>query len=133
MSAYNYKSVTISSAVILCLRSPFRSCCCTLLNLSLYRQFTRRQLRFLQRQLDDPIPDIIRDAVPKPGRPGRTVFQRLRPTQLVFAVPAIEGGGAGNAQPVQRAFGRPSAHVCIHSAKIVGERSHAQDERPIIS
>jgi hypothetical protein len=54
-------------------------------------QFPRRQLRLVQRQIDDPLADIVRDAVPDPIRPGRAIVQGLRPAGLIAIVPAVEG------------------------------------------
>src|SRR4051794_31843552 len=66
-----------------------------------HRQLAGRQLRLLQRQVEDPAPDLLRDAVPDATRPGRTVAQSLRPTRLVEIVPAIERGSR-DAEQLQR-------------------------------
>ena len=66
-----------------------------------HRQFPRRQRGLVQRQIDDALADIIRNAVPDAIRLGMSVVQSFRPTGLVQIVPAVEGG-ARNADLFQR-------------------------------
>jgi hypothetical protein len=68
-------------------------------------QFPGAQLRLFQRQLDDLVVDISRDAVPHPARRRWPIFQRLRPAFKVAVIPAVECP-AGDAELVQRALGR---------------------------
>src|SRR6478752_496860 len=68
-------------------------------------QFARRQLRMLQRQVDDLTSDIVRDAIPDPVWPRPMVSQRLDRTFTVAVVPAIECSPR-DAELVQRALGR---------------------------
>ena len=42
-------------------------------------QFTRRELRLVEGQCDDPGADVIGDAVPHPIRPRVAIVQRLGP------------------------------------------------------
>src|SRR5690606_27164177 len=61
-----------------------------------------QQLRLVQRQIDDLVPHLIRDAVPNPVRPGPAIFQRIDATGKEAIIPAIEGR-ARNAELLQRA------------------------------
>jgi len=68
-------------------------------------QLPGAQLRLFQRQLDDLVVDVGRDAVPHPARGRGAIFQRLRPALEVVVVPAVECP-TRDAELVQRALGR---------------------------
>jgi hypothetical protein len=55
------------------------------------RQFPWRQLWLIQGQLHDLATDIVGDAIPDAVRPGRSVFQGLRPAGLVEVADYDEG------------------------------------------
>ena len=76
-----------------------------------HRQLPRRQLRELQRQIDDLAADVVRDAIPDTVRSGTVVSQRLRATSTISIIPAIERG-AGDAEFVQGALGRQMRWDC---------------------
>src|SRR6202011_61479 len=64
-------------------------------------QLPWRQLRLIQRQLHDLTTHIVRNSVPDAVRPGRSVFQGLRPAALVEVAPSVKGG-ARDAELLQR-------------------------------
>src|SRR5580704_1081307 len=65
------------------------------------RQLPWRQLRLIQRQLHDLTTHIVRNSVPDAVRPGRSVFQGLRPAALVEVAPSVKSG-ARDAELFQR-------------------------------
>jgi hypothetical protein len=69
-----------------------------------HRQLARRQLRKFQRQFDDLVSHIVRDAIPDAIRSRAMVGQRLNAALPVTVVPAIECGSR-DAELVQRAPG----------------------------
>jgi hypothetical protein len=56
------------------------------------RQLSRRQLRKLQRQVDDLAADIVRDAIPDPVRSRAVICQCLNAALAVAIVPSIKRG-----------------------------------------
>ena len=56
-----------------------------------HRQLPEAQFGLLQRQLDDLVVDVGRDAVPHPARCRGSISQRLGPAIKVTIIPATEG------------------------------------------
>ena len=56
-----------------------------------HRQFSWWQRGLVQRQVDDALANIIRDAVPDAIRHGMLVVQGFRSTGLIVIAPAVEG------------------------------------------
>jgi hypothetical protein len=57
-----------------------------------HRQLSGREFWLIERQLEDLLPHLIRDAVPDPTGPRRAVLQGVPSAGLEQIVPPVEGG-----------------------------------------
>ena len=67
-------------------------------------QFTWRQFRFVQCQIDDLLPDIVWNAIPDAQGLGRLILQSLSPAGQIFVIPSLERS-AGNTSSVDGSLG----------------------------
>jgi hypothetical protein len=57
-----------------------------------HHQFPWAELWHLQGKFDDPIPDLLRDAVPHPAGPWTTILERFDAASQETVIPSMEGG-----------------------------------------
>lgn len=84
-----------------------RSLCCKVLSPvgEAYRKRTQRQVRLIERQIRDPVRNLIRDTVPNLARLRGSVLEGLKPAGELTVMQLVQGL-TGNAQLLQRPHDR---------------------------